>query len=317
MPKATALTREQKESLQKLEPNLRACVKLADYETAESIMHQIQKLLKPTGHETRLLQAKNWFYECALEAGHIEFSIAGFIGTIKKTSSSTRLYLEACTLLGICYLRKKDIANAQKYIQEALTKINNIKSDVKRRQFHKRYIERLEEESLLIGLNEAGNGTLLIDDVHNEAIKLLTTKSGDELLEDVGKLLPPQSINYFEIVRDFSINLLPNPDRKFLPTPKEMKKPIELGKRATSALQRVAWRSICDPKSEIYKAWSQGLSVVYDKKYITAAVVGACQSWKITMTMLVASIVAIIMKFTAAVFCEMFSPQPIMIHRSE
>lgn len=322
MASTPILTKEQKELLSELEPALRSCVKLADCENAEIIIHRIQKILRPTGHITRLLQAKNWYYECALESGQIEFAISGFTGTMKKSAPTTRLHLEALTLLGICYLRKKDIINAKLYIQKAIVKINNITSNDRRRQFHKRFIERLEEESILVGLVDLGiananDEQLQIEEVQRKAVHLLTTKSEHELLEDVGNMVPKQSVDLFEGIRDFSINLLPYQDKKFLPPPAEVKKPIELGKRAAGAIKRVAWRAVCDPKSEIYKAWSQGLSVAYDKRYITAAVVGVCKSWKITATMLVASIVAIIMKFTAAVFCEMFSPQPIMIHRSE
>lgn len=322
MSKTPTLTKEQKELLSELEPALRACVKLADCENAEIIMHKIQKVLRPTGHITRLLQAKNWYYECVLESGQVEYAISGFTGNMKKSSSNTRLHLEALTLLGICYLRKKDIDNARLNIQKAMVKINNIKSDEKRRQFHKRFIERLEEESILVGLAEAGcdkldGNDVQLEEIQQKAVHLLTTKSENELLEDVGQLVPRQSVDLFERIRDFSVNLLPYQDKKLLPSSVEVEKPIEIGKRTVSAIKKVAWRALCDPKSEIYKAWSQGLSVAYDKKYITAAVVGACKSWKITATMLVASIVAIIMKFTAAVFCEMFSPQPIMIHRSE
>lgn len=322
MSKAPLLTKEQKESLRELEPALRMCIKLADCENAEVIIHKIQKILRPTGHLTRLLQAKNWYYECALEAGQVEYAIAGFTGNMKKSSPNTRLHLEALTLLGVCYLRKNDISNARIHIQKAMDKINNIKSDGRRQQFHKRFIERIEEESLLAGLTEIGNDELDINDakleeIQQKAVHLLTTKNENELFEDVGKLVPPQTVDLFEKIRDFSVNLLPYQDKKLLPSSVEVKKPVEVGKRTVSAIKKVAWRALCDPKSEIYKAWSQGLSVAYDKKYITAAVAGACKSWKITATMLVASVVAIIMKFTAAVFCEMFSPQPIMIHRSE
>lgn len=322
MSKTPLLTKEQKELLSELEPALRACVKLADCENAEIIMRKIQQVLRPTGHVTRLLQAKNWYYECALESGQIEYAISGFTGNIKKSAPSTRLHLEALTLLGICYLRKKDFDNAKLHIEKAMDKINNIKSDEKRHQFHKRFIERLEEESILVGItavscDKLDGNDVQLEEIQQKAVHLLTTKTENELLEDVGKLVPKQSVDLFEKIRNFSVNLLPYQDKKLLPSSVEAKKPIEISKRAASAIKKVAWRALCDPKSEIYKAWSQGLSVAYDKNYITAAIVGACKSWKITATMLVASIVAIIMKFTAAVFCEMFSPQPIMIHRSE
>jgi len=117
--------------------------------------------------------------------------------------------------------------------------------------------------------------------------------------------------------RDYSVKRIPPPDRILLPSPEKALNDIEVGRTAISALKRVAWRSICDPNSEVYKAWSKGLSVVYNEKYLTAAIIAALKSFKITAVMIAASIVAIAIKFGVEVFCEKFAPDSIMIHRTE
>lgn len=61
------LTELQRKQLSILEPQLRSCVKSANLDKAKDITIKLQALLRPTGHETRLLQAKNWLYETALE----------------------------------------------------------------------------------------------------------------------------------------------------------------------------------------------------------------------------------------------------------
>ena len=129
MQQPPPLTKEQKEKLAILAPQLKSCVKSADLKKAKSITVQIQELLRPTGHETMLLQSKNWLYETAMESGHLTFAKSGFEGTIQKSSPKTRLNLEATSLLAICYLREHNPVKAKELIIKAVENINNIKSD--------------------------------------------------------------------------------------------------------------------------------------------------------------------------------------------
>ena len=311
------MSEEQKRALSKLEPALRTCVVSADLGKAKDVTVKIQAILRPTGHETRLLQAKNWLYETALEAGNLTYAKMGFEGTIQKSSPKTRLHLEAVSLLAICYLRERNIKKAKELIVKAVGSINNIKSDARRKQFHRRLMTRLEEESILVAVVDNEKPKLVVEDVNAETIKLVTSKSQDQILLEMGKAVPGQAIDILTNLRDAYQLRLPAPDKKFLPPPLTKEAKQELGRRASSALKRIAWRSICSPDSEIYKAWSQGLSVVYDKKYITLAIVAAFNSWNITITMLAASAAALAIKFGAEVFCETFTPDSIMIDRSD
>src|SRR5229473_6082835 len=106
MPRPLPLTENQKQRLHALEPELRNASRLGDYSTARRITAEIQALLRPTRHETRLQQAKAWLFEAAMEAGDLNTAELGFIGVRKKTTPGTRIYLEATALLAICYLRK-------------------------------------------------------------------------------------------------------------------------------------------------------------------------------------------------------------------
>ena len=147
-------------------------------------------------------------------------------------------------------------------------------------------------------------------------IKLLSLDQ-NSLIINLGSQLPEQSLLLLEEIRNEAIKLLPPADQKFLPSPEQTKVPREIGRKANAALKRVIWKAVCDPTDEIYKAWSNGLSVVYDKKWITAAIVGACKSWKITASMVVASIVALAFKMGVSAFCEVFAPKSIMIGLKE
>ncbi len=311
------LSEKQKNTLSILEPELRRCVISADFERAKNIAGKIQKLLRPTGHETRLLQAKNWLYETALEANNLTYAKMGFEGTINKSSPRTRLHLEALSLLAICYLRENNINKARELIIKSVENINNIKSNERRKQFHRRLITRLEEESILVGLIDPKKQKLDLTEIDAQAVKLVMSKSEDQILLEMGKVVPKQAIDLLAEVRNAYQLRLPAPDRKYLPPPLNEKTKKELGVRANSALKRVAWRAICSPDSDIYKAWSQGLTVVYDKKYIAGAIVATFNSWSITTAMLAASAAALAIKFGAEVFCETFAPESMMIGRND
>lgn len=317
MDRNQPLSKIQKERLAKLEPQLRSCVGSADLNRAKRIALQIQELLRPTGHETRILQAKNWLYETAMEAGSLTFAKMGFEGTIQKSSPSTRLNLEATSLLAICYLREGSIEKARDMIVKAVSSINNIKSPDRREQFHKRLIERLEEESILVGLKERSSENLDIDEVDRQSIQLVMTKSESQIYLEMGRAVPQRSVDLLNDVRNTYTLRISGPDRKMLPPPITEENKEALGKRANSALKRVAWRAVCSPDSDIYKAWSQGLSIVYDRKYIAAAIVAAFNSASITVVMVAASAAALAIKFGAEVFCETFAPRSLMIDRKD
>ncbi len=317
MKKIPKLTKEQRAKLSQLEPKLKACVKSTNLDRAKLITAEIQTLLRPTGHETRILQAKNWLYETAMEANSLTFAKLGFEGTIKKSNPSTRLYLEAVALLAICYIRELNFRKSQELISEVVCKISNIKSEKRREQFHRRFIQRLEEEGILIGLVDKDSKPLDLESVDKKVIKLVSTKSEDEIYSELGSSIPKQSINFLKKIRiDYELGL-PAPDTKILPPPVKDEDTKTLGKRANAALRRVAWKAICDRDSEIFQAWNQGLSVVYDKKYITGAIVSSLNSVNISISMLAASVAALAIKFGAEVFCETFEPNSMMIDRKD
>ncbi|HBK3302204.1 hypothetical protein I5679_17245 [Citrobacter koseri] len=156
-----------------------------------------------------------------------------------------------------------------------------------------------------------------LDKVNDETINMVMSQNEEQILERIGSSVPQHSINLLEQVQVAYTLRLPAPDRKLLPKQLSKDKKVELGKRTNTALKRVAWRALCSPESDIYKAWTQGLSVVYDKKYIAGAIVSSFNSFSISITMLAASIAALAIKFGAEVFCETFSPKSLMIDRDD
>lgn len=251
--------------LSELEPRLRACIAKADLEGAKALAARIQHLLRPSGHTMRWMQNQNWLCECAIEAGDLAFASQRLEGVRASTSSATRTHLEATTLLAICLVRDRQIDKAKPLISFVINNINRIQSPRRRQQFHRRFIMRLEEESILASLREDVDADLNVDRVQDDAIRMLILDENALVLQ-LASMLPPDSVKMLSCVRSHAITSLPVPERKLLPAPHIATAPVAIGERARAALKRVTWRAVCDPEDEIYQAWSKGLSVVYDKK---------------------------------------------------
>lgn len=154
MPRPPKLTDEQRERLRPLELELHQAARKGDYPTVRRLVAEIQELLRPTGHETRLQKSKAWLFEAALEAGEIQRAISGFEGIRAKTNKRTRIYLEATALLAICHLRRGDLPSAEPLIADAFDRVTNISSDRRRRQFYRRLVDRFQEEWTKVVLTE-------------------------------------------------------------------------------------------------------------------------------------------------------------------
>jgi hypothetical protein len=256
------LTESQKKRLKVLEPALREAVKLGNYERAKLITHDIQELLRPTGHEVRLMQAKNWLFEAALEAGKIEFAVAGFQGVRKKVASTTRLYLEATALLAVCYLRRKDVRSAEPLIEEALANLKNVSSDQQRRKLRANLIKRFEEEGMLAALGQESSFSFsesAVEQIQKDAIVIAETKSKDEIILLLGEATPPYVLDFLKKVSEESRKQLPYKEILLLPSPEIKEKNQKLGKKVFNSLKRVIWKSLCDPK---VKSISYGIQMV-------------------------------------------------------
>ncbi len=307
------LTEQQKVRLKRLEPALKEAALVGDLERAKSLVVDIQNILRPTGHETRLMQSKNRLYETSMNVDQLEFAIQGFIGIRQKTHRRTRVHLEATTLLAICYLRKSEIDNAEPLISEVLRNDKVISSAKRRAEFRKLVIERFDEEGTLFALRSESKESMDEDEIQNEAGIIVATRGEDEIYKTIGLSIPDYAINILFRIDDFSKKQLPSAERKKLPSPQEEMNREKVGKTIFSSVKRVLYNSLCDPKSEIYQTWfNNGMTAVLNKKYVTTAVIAALSGLGIGIKALAISVVALIIKFGIEVYCERFKPQNLM-----
>lgn len=303
--------------LRELEPKLQRASKYGQFEEAEKLIREIQKLFIHDRNHHRILQAKNWYYQAALENNKIDDAISGFECIRLRAKENTRIYLEATVLLGICYLRKRNIETSKKYIKEAILSINHIQSHKRRNQFQKRIVERIETESILGYLSSKSPIKINSIELHKEAVKLLQTKCDEEIFSEIGSSISKDVLHQIEGIKDYSIKLLPPRDQKLLQPLKAPESDVTFGKKIVETIKRISWRAICDPNSQIYNLWSKQIPEVFDKGYFASAVATTCAQYSIGLPIMAAGVVAIIMKYSAMDFCERFQPKDIMIARNE
>ena len=305
------------EKLRELEPKLQRASKYGQFAEADKLIREIQKLFIHNRDHHRILQAKNWYYQAALEDNKISDAISGFESIRIRAKINTRIYVEATVLLGICYLRKKDIESAKKYIKEAILFINNIKSDSRRNQFQKRIVERIESESIIGYLSSDNPAKIDAIELHNNAVKLLQSKSEMEIFGKIGSSVPKSVLHQIEGIKDYSVKLLPPRDQKLLQPGKTRESDVSFGKKIVETMKRISWRAICDPNSQIYILWSKQVPEVFNKGYFAAALAVTCAQFSIGLPIIATGVVAIIMKYSANEFCDRFKPNDIMIARNE
>lgn len=313
----TKLTEAQITRLSILEKNLKIAVKESNAEESLRVASQIQELFINDRSHHRLLRAKLWAYEACIDANRLTFAESGLIGIKKLSAPQTRLYLEAISLLAVCFLRQKKTVEAKKLIKESINKINNITSDRTRHLYQKRLIERLEEESILTELIGAGIDKLNVKEIEEKAIELIQRNNEEEIFELLGKNIPQDSLNLLTNIRNFSVGLLPAPDQKLLPSPQKAVESKSIGKTTFAVLKRIAWKTFCKPSSPIYKMWSKKIPAVFNEGYFTSGVIATLADYKIGIPIVASGFAALVMKYSAEEFCEIAKPKGLMISRDE
>lgn len=305
------------DQLRLLESDLQRAVSKGSSQEALEIATKIQILFGEDRRHSRLLRAKLQAFEACLDTNQLVYAESGFSGIRQLASNQTRLYLEASALLAVCYLRLKQPEKAKPLIQEILERINNIRSDTRRHQFQERLIHRIEEECVLSDVIGRNEGELIPAEIHVKAVQLLQTSSEDEILKLIGNSLPSSTISLLRNVRGYSIAQLSPPDQKLLPSSKDVEIPKNIGKTVFAVIRRIGWKTLCDPESSIYKAWSKRVPEVYSDTYFATALATTFANWKIGIPMLVSGTVALVMKYSAQEFCNWAKPKGLMIGRGE
>ena len=292
---------------------MKVAISNRDFSTAKRLVVVLQALLKPTGHFNRLIQSKNRLYELALEVDEINTAIRGLKSNRAVINQNTRLYLEATSLLAICYLRQEELELAKPLIKEVLTNDTVIKSPRTRREFRIEIVERFNQETALYSLKNKDKEDFTKEELQEQVGKILMSQNESEIYTTLGKSVPEHTKYLLFEVHQYSLKQLPSAERLALPSPEEKVKEKEVGMTVFQSVKRVIYNSLCDKESEIYKVWyTNGMEIILSKGYISSAVLSCLNNIGIGMKLLSASIVALILKFGLEVYCIKNKPSDLM-----
>lgn len=312
------LTNKQKERLKILEPKLDIAIQKRDYQTAKSLVADIQGILRPTLHYVRLCQSKNRLFELAIELDDFDFAISGLKSNLQTLNERTRIHLETTSLLAICYVRMQEIEKAKPLIKEVLTNKTVIKSERTRQIFHSEIINRFNEEVALCTLKSINKPVYDEAEVEEEVIRIVQNLTEEEIFSQIGEASPKATKDLIFLVYDFSTKQLSYSERLALPSPDQKIKDAEVGLTVFQSVKRVIYDSLCSPDSDIYKTWfNNGMQLVLSKGYIRTAVISCLVNLGIGVKMIAASIIALILKAGIEVYCKKYKPLGLMEIRQQ
>lgn len=196
---------------------------------------------------------------------------------------------------------------------EALKCEKNIASDAKRSEFRISLAKKFDEEALLATLATDSSDHLVVDQIQEDAGRLIYSSQEEEIFESLGDYVPDGALDFVREVHRESQGLLTYQEKKRLPSPDYFKEKKKLGKGILSAFQSVIWSSLCDKDSEVYKMWfTNGMQAVLDKKYMTTAVVSALAGLNIGVYAIAVYLTALMLKIGIETFCKIYKPAGIM-----
>ena len=321
MPQKIKLSDEQKKRLQQLEEELTSAIISHNAVKATNIVNAAHNLLKPLGQNYRLAIIKCQYCEFLVNERREQDAIRPLDGIRRTLSKNTRGYLEATSLLAICYLRIGQIDTAKQLMKEVLSNDSIIKSDFQRREFQRTVIQRFDEETVIANLQEDWcaekiDAQKLLDD----SGKLLYESGGneDDLYELIGEQTPYKVKQMLYEIEVYSQKQLPHKDTLMLPSPDRFQKNRETGKVVGMAIKKSLHKCLCDPESETHKMFVKFGFESLLNKYSLPAVIAACfYDLRIAALSIAVPITSLIIKIGLDTFCELYPVDSIMEQRKK
>lgn len=298
-------------------PQYEKAIKAQDLATGKKLITDIQSLLKTLSKTIKLVELRNALFEVAMEQGEYSYAIEGFTINRSMVNRNTKLHLEATVLLAVCYIRNEQFIEAQPIISEALKNEKVIKDKQLREKFHIDMINRFNEESVLMSLmTKKRRLEEDINEITNQVLLIEQTRDTEDIFQNIGKVVPLTTKNILFTVDQFSKNQLSYTEQKKLPSPEEVVKDEAAGRTVFSCFKRVLYRSLCDPESDVYKAWyTNGIGSLHDKKVVIGIVAAGLANIGVAKLVLIASVAALAIRFGLDIYCEKFKPAGVMEQR--
>lgn len=303
----SALTSSQKRSLKKLKQKLNFACSLGDVEGGKKIVNELRLLLTPTGHKVKYYEMLLYFSEMIILKEELATANKLLTHVATNTNENTRINQEANLILAICKLHMHDLVAAENFLRKALNS-KAIKDVARRKIFLKSVSRRFEEEALIVsfGVEQTKlDVDAIIIDVQN---KFMSNCSNSELIEQVGRSVPPESIDFARNIYEMAKKQLPCNERKMLSPPSRIHDYSDIGAKVFSGVSRRIWLSLCLPNSRVQKT----LSEIDDMTLIVKRVISEINHLKFKIMPIIACVTAIIIKNTVNGYCKKYKPVSVM-----
>ena len=176
---------------------------------------------------------------------------------------------------------------------------------------------RFRLESYISGIRDHAHETLDPDAIDRDAIEAVKTRSDEELYLQIASSLPREVIELVYRVDRASRQRLTMVEVLYLPSPAAIERKVEQGRSFFDSLKLVIWRSLCDPQSEVYKAWyTNGVAHILSKKYYAIVVSSALVDLGFAAKAAAVPVTALLMKIGIEVYCERHKPGEVLDGRS-
>lgn len=158
---------------------------------------------------------------------------------------------------------------------------------------------------------------LNIDEIDLAAIEAIRQKTEEELYLDIGSALPCEMVEFVSKVDAASRKQLTMTELTYLPPPVTAAKKIEQGKSFFKSLKLVLWKSVCDPNSDIFKAWyTNGVAQVLSKKYYAVVIASALYDMGFAVKAVAIPATALLMKIGLETYCDRYRPKEILDNKT-
>jgi hypothetical protein len=297
--------------LKRLDPQLEKAIEDADLGAAAIVIADLQDLLRPTQHFSRLAKAKNKYCELLIEKNKLESAEAILLSNRNALKQRTRTYLETSALLAVCYIQMQNIEKARPYIAEVLNRNNAIKTEHTREKFVKGVIDRFSEEAAFCTLRSNRPVDFDDEEILTEVVKMIQ-KSDSEILETIGKSVPRATKELILMVYDYSTKQIEHKERKLLPSPNQKVEDVAVGETVFQTVNRVIYRQLCLKNGMPKTRPSKGDKSWIAEDYIRTAVVSSFCALGITHKTILIAVVALATKIGIGVYCERNKPVNVM-----
>lgn len=310
MARPPALTKVQKRRLKDLRNQLDMACSVGDTAGGKIIVNELRVLLTRTGHHTKYYEILLHFSEMLLLKNEFESANRLLMRVATKTSDNTRLNQEANLLLSICRLHTNDLSASEVFLRKSLNS-RAIKDVYRRKEFLKYVSRRFEEEALIVSFGtqvQEFNVDEIIEDIQK---KFMENLSEEELLTEIGRSIPPSSVDFSKRIHEMAKRQLSYSEQKMLPPPSTPSDLHELGERAFSGISRRIWIKLCPPDCKVQKA----LNEIQDFTTFSKQVLDEIKELNFKMMPVLACFATIIFKKTLNGYCNKCKPGAVMKKR--